>query len=125
MSPNYGDNEAPGGVLVADWLLGGNRKRRVLAALSEPEAVGAWRPAELAGSLGCGRTTVFEIVRALRAFGVLREEPAGVVRIDPGSEVGQALIALVQRIEGLADQPLDRPPRERDRGESAPALPHK
>ncbi len=113
MTPNYGDNEAPAGVLVADWLLGGNRKRRVLAALSAPESTDGWRPAELAGSLGCGRTTVFEIVRALRSFGVLTEEAQGSVRIDTDSEVGIALIALLRTIEDLVDEPIDRPPRKK------------
>jgi len=116
LTPNYGDNEAPAGVLVADWLLGGNRKRRVLAALSAAEPTSGWRPAELAGLLGCGRTTVFEIVRALRSFGALAEETQGSVRINAESEVGMALIALLRTIEDLADEPIDRPPRSRDRG---------
>lgn len=115
MAPNYGENSAPDGVVVADWLLGGNRKRRVLAALSAPGEPSGWRPADLAGTLGCGRTTVFEIVRALRGFGVIKEGAEGVVRIDSGSEVGLALITLVERIEGMADKAVDRPPRARDR----------
>jgi hypothetical protein len=71
MTPNFGDNESPTDDLVPDWLLGGNRKRRVLSALARPKRPIGWKAQELSKELGCGRTTVFEIVRVLRALDAL------------------------------------------------------
>lgn len=113
MTPFYGQNDRPLGDVVPDWLLGGNRKRRVLAALAEPDRSEGWRPSDLAAELRCGRTTVFEIVRALRALEVILEDAQGYVRLDPGTDLGDALVKFVQAIEAFADETVDRPPRSR------------
>lgn len=114
MPPFYGANEKPNSDLVPDWLLGGNRKRRVLAALAERDSSPGWKSAGLAQSLGCGRTTVFEIVRALRALDVLEEDEGGRVWMDGSTPLGKALIDLLQAVNAFSDQSVDRPPRARD-----------
>jgi hypothetical protein len=64
---------------------------------------------------------VFEVVRALRGFGVLSEDARGLVRIDPASEIGSALAVLIRRMEILGEQAVDRPPRNRDARRPRPA----
>jgi hypothetical protein len=113
MTPFYGHNEPPAGDFIPDWLLGGNRKRRVLAALAAPPAPAGWKPSELATTLGCGRTTVFETVRALRSLHVVTEDGAGHVRLDPSTPLGDALIELLRVVDAFADTVVDRPPRAR------------
>jgi DNA-binding IclR family transcriptional regulator len=71
MTPFYGANDPPVGDVVPDWLLGGNRKRRVLTALADAEREPGWSVRELIDDLRCGRSTVYEIVRALRTLNVL------------------------------------------------------
>lgn len=115
MTPFYGQNSQPPGDLVPDWLLGGNRKRRVLAALADPEEKEGWKAAQLAKSLGCGRTTVFEIARVLRALEILNEDGSGHMRIDPSTSLGKALIDILKAVDDFVSQPVDRPPRARDR----------
>lgn len=85
----------------------------MLAALAEPQQPAGWKPSKLAKSLGCGRTTVFEIVRALRSLQVLAEDEAGHVRLDPATALGEALIELVLAVDEFADRSVDRPPRAR------------
>ncbi len=114
MAPFYGQNQPPAGGLVPDWLLGGNRKRRVLAALAEPRKPEGWKPNELATALGCGRTTVFEIVRGLRSLQVVADDGAGHVRLDPATTLGKALIELLLVVDAFAAISVDRPPRARD-----------
>jgi DNA-binding IclR family transcriptional regulator len=114
MAPFYGQNSQPPGDLVPDWLLGGNRKRRVLDALAKPQDAAGWKPAQLAETLKCGRTTVFEIVRVLRGLKIL-EEDAGHVRIASSAPLGRALIDLLDAVDNFMDQAIDRPPRTRDR----------
>lgn len=115
MTPFYGHNEPPAGDFIPDWLLGGNRKRRVLAALAAPVQPEGWKPSELARTLGCGRATVFETVRALRSLRVLTEDGAGHVRLDPSTALGHALIELLRVVDAFGSTCVDRPPRARAR----------
>jgi hypothetical protein len=111
MSPNYGSNEKPAAHVVPDWLLGGNRKRRVLAALAERDR--DWTVDELADEVACGITTVYEIVRALRPLGVL-DDADGRLRLDLDEQLGQAIATLVKALEPHIEEAVDRPPRARD-----------
>jgi DNA-binding IclR family transcriptional regulator len=111
MAPNYGDSTRPTDV-VPDWLLGGNRKRRVLQALAEERPDG-WTAAELSERLGCGRTTAHEILRSLRPLGVLEARPGGGVRLDNHSQLARALRGLLAALQPLESQVVERPPRRR------------
>jgi len=107
---NYGNNQRPAEV-VPDWLLGGNRKRLLLAELLEnPNRLGA---EGLADYLGCGRTTAFEMIRALRALHVIDEDVSNGVRLLPEHKLTGAIAAMLQALEPFANQPVDRPPRRR------------
>jgi Mn-dependent DtxR family transcriptional regulator len=111
MSPNYGTNEHPTDQ-VPDWLLGGNRKRRVLAMLARRSPHG-WTVAELSDELGCGPTTVYEIVRALRPLGLLEPLPGGRLRLARKGRLAGALRALLAALAPLENESVDRPPRRR------------
>jgi DNA-binding IclR family transcriptional regulator len=112
MSPNYGSNAQPADQ-VPDWLLGGNRKRRVLAALAD--RADGWTPAELSYELGCGVTTVYEILRGLRPLGLVERLPAGRVRLSRTGALARSLRALLVALEPLEGRLVDRPPRRRGR----------
>lgn len=112
MSPFYGSNEPPDADLVPDWLMGGNRKRRVLASLADQARERGWTVAELVEELGCGRTTAFEIVRALRPLGVLLAGE-GRLRLDQDTQLGAAIASMVIALEPFGTEPVDRPPRPR------------
>ncbi len=114
MSPNYGPNSRPDDA-VPDWLLGGNRKRRVLAALASSERRHGWTAAELSKELGCGRTTAHEILRGLRPLGVLETLPDGRVRLARHGALAHALRAFLAALASLEQQQVDRPPRQRGR----------
>lgn len=108
--PNYGTNERPGDV-IPDWLLGGNRKRMLLAALVEnPNALGAHALAE---HLGCGRSTAFETIRALRALGVIEQDDSGGIRLIASHELTKAIKGMLEALGPFAGQTVDRPPRSR------------
>ena len=111
MSPFYGSNEPPHTDALPDWLMGGNRKRRVLASLSDPDREGGWTVAELVEELACGRSTVFEIVRGLRAVGVLSARD-GRIRLDLETQLGAAIAQLLAALEPFAAREVDRPPRQ-------------
>lgn len=113
MTPFYGENEPPAGDVVPDWLLGGNRKRRVLGALADEQRQHGWRVSELVDDLACGRSTVYEIVRALRALNVLGQDSEGRLQLDVNTELGEALAGLLEALEPFAAEPVDRPPRSR------------
>ncbi len=110
--PNYGKNQRPDD-LVPDWLLGGNRKRRLLAELLEnPNRLGA---AGLADHLGCGRTTAFETIRALRALDAIEQNRSHGVRLIADHELTKAVGVMLRALQPFADEPVDRPPRRRQR----------
>jgi biotin operon repressor len=110
--PNYGKNQRPDDV-VPDWLLGGNRKRRLLAELLEnPNRLGA---EGLADHLGCGRSTAFETIRALRALDAIEQDQAHGVRLVADHELTKAVGVMLKALQPFADEPVDRPPRRRQR----------
>lgn len=109
---NYGKNQRPADV-VPDWLLGGNRKRQLLAALASSRK---GHPIEkLASELGCGRTTAFETIRALRALGVIEQGKDQRVRLADKHELAKAIRTMLKALEPFADELVDRPPRPRGR----------
>jgi biotin operon repressor len=108
--PNYGTNERPADV-VPDWLLGGNRKRLLLAELVEnPKELGAQA---LADHLGCGRSTVFETIRALRALGVIEQTKRHGIRLLASHELTKAIKVMLDALGPFAEETVDRPPRHR------------
>jgi hypothetical protein len=117
MSPNYGAND-PGADEVPDWLLGGNRKRRLLAALARPGRRQGWTAAELSDDLECGVTTAHEVLRALRPIGLLEAHPSGGERLARSNELGRAVRAMIKALGPLEGKTVERPPRERQRGQS-------
>lgn len=110
--PNYGDNDHPTDDLVPDWLMGGNRKRRVLAALAQPPPRGGWTVQELIDEIECGRSTAYEIVRGLRALGALEKSSDGRMRL-ARAPLGKAIKHMIKALEPYAAVPVDRPPRPR------------
>jgi Mn-dependent DtxR family transcriptional regulator len=114
MSPNYGENE-PGTDEVPDWLLGGNRKRRVLAALARRNRTEGWTAAQLSDELDCGVTTAYEVLRGLRPLGVLEAHPDGGVRLAQGNKLGRALRSLIRELAPFEGRAVERPPRGKRR----------
>ena len=112
MSPNYRD-KAPEADVVPDWLLGGNRKRRVLEALVLRRSKRGWTVAELVEQGICAQATAYEIIRALKPLGVLRTRPGGRVSLSEDGELPQALRALVRSLKPYRSRTVDRPPRQR------------
>jgi biotin operon repressor len=107
---NYGKNQHPEDV-VPDWLLGGNRKRLLLAELLEnPNRLGA---EGLADHLGCGRSTAFETIRALRALHVIEQDRTNGVRLLAEHELTKAISVMLEALKPFAEEPVDRPPRRR------------
>lgn len=107
---NYGNNERPED-LIPDWLLGGNRKRLLVSELVEnPRKLG---PKGLADHLGCGRTTAYETIRALRALHVIEQDRDDGVKLLAEHPLTKAIKALVKALEPFAEQRVDRPPRQR------------
>lgn len=102
---NYGPNKRPRDV-VADFLLGGNRKRLIIERLAGSEASSA----ELISELGIGRTTVFEAIRVLRGAEAL-DEVDGRYRLTRKTPLGRALRKLVEALATGGDERVDRPPR--------------
>jgi hypothetical protein len=93
---------------TADWLLGGDRKRRILEALAEESAVadragGAGITAkEFVERLGCGRASVYETLRALRAAGAL-DQVDHRYRLSERSLLGKALRSLLEVLRPLGE----------------------
>lgn len=112
MSPNYANRQVPEPHRVPDWMLGGHRRRVILQALATE---GGCNADALASEADIGRSTVFEMLRALRDIGAIARAPDGVWRLDTDTTLGAAihdLLAAVARFDGRA---VDRPPRARDR----------
>lgn len=110
MSPNYGGNKRAGDG-VPDWLLGGNRKRRVIEALARTGRRKGWTAAELSEELECGVTTAHEILRALRPLDVLEELPGGGVRLARRPGLATALRSMIRALAPLEGEAVERPPR--------------
>lgn len=111
MTPNYGTHQAPADD-VPDWLLGGNRKRRVLAALADASRRW-WTVAELAEELDCGASTVYEILRALRPLGVLEQRAGGRIRLAQRGPLATAMRRLLVALAPFEAHAVERPPRRR------------
>lgn len=107
---NYGHNRRPKDE-VGDFLLGGNRKRLIVARLAEDRGYSA---ASLTSELKIGRATVFEVFRALRGVSALEAFGDG-YRLARKTPLGQALQALVVALADVGDTKVDRPPRRRRR----------
>src|SRR6266511_1926041 len=105
---NYGRNRRPKDAL-ADFLLGGNRKRLVVARLADDAGYSA---DALASALKIGRATVFEVMRALRAAGALEAHGDG-YRLTRKTPLGRALRALVAALADGGEEKVNRPPRPR------------
>jgi DNA-binding IclR family transcriptional regulator len=107
---NYGENARPPD-LVPGWLLGGNRKWRVLHALAHPDRAEGWLCSELAEELGCGPTTVFEVVRGLRPLGVVASTRGGRHQLNTEAGLGEALRRFVDALAPFTEDEVDRAPR--------------
>jgi hypothetical protein len=107
--PNYGPNHRSGDT-VADFLLGGDRKRLVVERLADPAG---WTAAALIKELQVGRSTVFEVVRALRAAEALDDLGSARYQLSKKTPLGKALRELLVALDAVGHEPIDRPPRTR------------
>jgi Mn-dependent DtxR family transcriptional regulator len=107
MSPNFGGN-SPGNDVVPDWLLGGDRKRRVLYALARKNGREGWTAAALSEEVGCGISTVHELLRGLQPLDLLESHPRGGVLLARGNNLGRALRRLILALAPLEAQPVER-----------------
>ncbi len=109
--PNYGTHGREAEEL-RDWLLGGNRKRRILECLVDAPQEG-WSAEALTDHLGIGSATVYETLRALRAAGLLETVNPRRHRLTEATDLADALRALVVVLKTEGAIVLDRPPRAR------------
>jgi Fe2+ or Zn2+ uptake regulation protein len=109
--PNYG-TQGRAAEELRDWLLGGNRKRRILECLVEAPKEG-WNAEALIRHLGIGSATVYETLRALRAAGLLETVTPRRHRLAAATDLADALRALVVVLRAEGAIALDRPPRVR------------
>jgi hypothetical protein len=112
MSPNYRD-KPPDADVVPDWLLGGNRKRRVLEALALRRPKRGWSVAELVDEGICAQTTAYEILRALKPLGLLAPRAGGRVSLSEEGELATSLRALLDSLQSHRHRAVDRPHRRR------------
>lgn len=110
--PFYGENNHPTNDVVPDWLMGGNRKRRILTALANGPREG-WAVQTLIDEIECGRSTAYEIVRGLRALDVLETTKSGGLRLATRPPLAKAIRRMVDALEPYDATPVDRPPRPR------------
>ena len=106
----YGSKPPPDGDHVPDWLMGGNRKRRVVQSLADEIGCSA---EQLVTNLDCGRSTVYETIRALRAVDVIETLDGGLMRLNRKTPVGTAIAGLADALRPLDGRVVDRPPRPR------------
>ena len=109
--PNFGPR-GRGDEEFRDWLLGGNRKRRILEALADPPADG-WSAGRLAEAIECGLATVHETFRALRGANLLEEVKPRRYRLPGDTDLADALRALIVVLKVDGVRPVARPPRRR------------
>jgi DNA-binding IclR family transcriptional regulator len=107
MSPNFG-RRRPGNDVVPDWLLGGDRKRRVLCALARQKGTEGWTAAALSEEVGCGLSTAHELLRGLEPLELLEPHPRGGVRLSRGNDLGRALRRLIVALAPLEGQAVER-----------------
>lgn len=109
--PNYG-TQGRGDEELRDWLLGGNRKRRILECLVEAPDEG-WSAEALALHLEIGPATVYETLRALRGAGLLETPKPRRHKLSATAELANALRALIVILKTEGAVTLERPPRVR------------
>jgi DNA-binding transcriptional ArsR family regulator len=109
--PNYGPR-GRGQEELRDWLLGGNRKRQILECLVEGPEEG-WSAEALAGHLEIGPATVYEALRALRGAGLLEAVKPRRYRLATGTDLADALRALIVVLQADGAAAVERPPRVR------------
>jgi hypothetical protein len=110
---NYGPNRSPRDV-VADFLLGGNRKRLIIEQLADDDGKTA---ADLVSTLRIGRATVFEVIRALHAADAVDDLGEARYRLAKRKPLGSALRQLVAALATGGNKRVSRPPR--------PSRPHR
>lgn len=99
---------------LRDWLLGGNRKRRILECLTEAPAEG-WSAEALAKHLEIGTATVYETFRALKGASLLDSVSSRRYRLASETNLADRLRALVIVLKQEGSEKIDRPPRKRDK----------
>jgi DNA-binding transcriptional ArsR family regulator len=109
--PNYGPR-GRGDEELRDWLLGGNRKRLILECLYDAPEHG-WSAEALARHLKIGPATVYETLRALRSAGLLETPNPRRHRLATGTDLADALRALIVVLKREGARAVDRPPRVR------------
>ncbi len=109
--PNYGERGRDQEQL-RDWLLGGNRKRQILECLFEAPADG-WSAEALARHLQIGPATVYETLRTLRGANLLETPGHRRHRLAAGTDLADALRALITVLRAEGTDPVDRPTRLR------------
>lgn len=114
MSPFYGDQE-PGRDSAADWLYGGDRKRRIVETLAASRDDAGLPVRDITTGAGCTRVTAFETLRGLKAIGAVDQPARGRYRLRREHPIGVALARLADATRALGDVPVDRPPRPRGR----------
>lgn len=114
MSPFYG-RQQPGRDSAANWLFGGDRKRRIVEALAASLDDDGLPVKEIETSANCTTVTVFETLRGLKAIGAVDQPARGRYRLRRDRPVGDALARLADATRSLGDTPVDRPPRPRAR----------
>ncbi len=109
--PNYGTH-GPEREELRDWLLGGNRKRRILECLVEAPEEG-WSAEALARHLVIGPATVYETLRALRGADLLETVKTRHYRLATATGLADALRALIVILKTEGATAVERPPRVR------------
>lgn len=113
MAPNFGPNP-PSGDVVPDWFLGGDRRRRILAALVESKGEARTKD-ELIAAANCGQATVYETLKVLRAVNLVERDSGGTYRYVEGTDLGKALSGLLRALEPFEGTPTPRAKRKRGR----------
>lgn len=99
---------------LRDWLLGGNRKRRILECLTDAPEEG-WSAEALAAHLEIGQATVYETFRALKGANLLDRVRPRRYRLASETDLADKLRALVVVLRHEGAGAIDRPARARRR----------